>query len=425
MKFPFEWNPLADQPHNVAPRSERFKHHLRHAPSYFALAGANLLRGASILRRYGKFMRNMHRDPVSIPRGAFGCSVSPSAGHDDRVFSLLAETGATQTLVRVPSWEKKDMARIADFVRDLRGRGFEVVIALLQRRDDVLDPGAWRSFLEEAFDRFAAPGAFFEVGHAWNRTKWGVWDHYEYIRLAEPAFELAPRFGVKLAGPAVIDFEFHLYPATLPRLPFDKVTSLLYVDRMGAPENAQCGWTAGRKLALLKAVVDASASGSRDLWITEVNWPLAGTGPWSPAAGKPNVSEEEQADYLVRYFVPALASGLVEKIFWWQMAAPGYGLVDTRGETWRKRPSFEALRELRGRIEGSDFEGREGEGGAEVYNFRKGGGAFAVVWTAGAPVEREFRRPVEAVLDRSGREAARPSGKILIQGSPKYVLFRE
>jgi hypothetical protein len=425
MTFRFEWNPYADQPHNVAPRSERFRHHLRHASSYFAIAGANLRRAAPILRRYRNLMRSMYGAPVPIPRSVFGCAVSPAAGRDDRVFSLLAETGATETLVRVPSWEKKDMARVEAFVRELRSRGFGVVIALLQRRDDVLDPGGWRAFLEEAFGRLSAPGAVFEIGHAWNRTKWGVWDHREYVRLAEPAFELAPRFGVRLAGPAVIDFEFHLYPVTLPRLPFDKITSLLYVDRMGAPENAQFGWTATRKLALLKAVVDASARASRDLWITEVNWPLAGTGPYSPASGKPNVSEEEQADYLVRYFVPGLASGLVEKIYWWQLAAPGYGLLDTREEPWRKRPSFAAFRHLLSRLEGSLFEGRDPDETVEIFRFRKEGRAFAVAWSAGEPVERVFHQPVEAVFDRNGREMDPAARKILIQGSPKYVLFRE
>jgi hypothetical protein len=425
MSFRFEWNPYADQPHNVAPRSERFRRHLRHAGSYFGIAGANLRRAVPVLRRYGKTMKSMHRVPVAVPPGAFGCSVSPAGPEDARVCALLAETGASQTLVRVPSWERERLADVEIFVRGLRDRGIEVALALLQRRDDVFDPGSWRGFLEEVFSRFGASASVIEIGHAWNRTKWGVWDHREYLRLAEPAFELAPRFGARLAGPAVIDFEFHLYPVTLPRLPFDKITSLLYVDRMGAPENAQCGWTATKKLALLKAVTDSSASGSRDLWITEFNWPLAGTGPYSPAAGKPNVSEEEQADFLVRYYVPVLASGLVEKVFWWQLAAPGYGLVDTRENPWRRRPAFAAFRELRSRIEGSVFERRDQDDAAEVFRFRKDGRAFAVAWMAGTPAGRVFEEPIEAVFDRAGRPLAFSGRAISLNGSPKYVLFRE
>jgi hypothetical protein len=389
-------------------------------------------------------MMEMHRVPVLIGPDAMSCAVSPAGPKDAEVLDLLAETGVGHTLVRVPSWERGKLAAHEAFVRALRGRGFEVTLALVQRRSDILEPDSWRSFLEDVFSRFAPLVSTFEIGHAWNRTKWGVWDHREYIRLAEPAFELAPRFGVKLAGPAVIDFEFHLYPVTLPRLPFDKVTSLLYVDRMGAPENKQFGWSAVKKLALLKAAVDVSARAGRDVWITEVNWPLAGTGPYSPAAGKPNVTEEEQADYLIRYYVLLLASGLVERITWWQLAAAGYGLVDNRGETWRRRPAFHAFQTLRARLGGSVFEGlgeaaapadgascsgpdietRSGVG-PRIFRFRKDGRAFAVCWTPGPPVERVFKGRLEAVIDREGREIAGRPQTIIIDRSPKYVDFSQ
>ena len=474
MSFEFEWNSLADQPHNVAPRSERFRHHLRHAGSYFEIAGANLRRLVPGLRRYRRTMKRLYREPVAIPPGAFGCAVSqapapgsvpglapasllgagPGSG-DDSVLDLFGETGASRALVRVASWERESglLAAREAFVRALRARGVDVVIALLQRRADVHDPGSWRAFLEEAFGRFAPLASAFEIGHAWNRTKWGVWDHREYVRLAEPAFELAPRFGATLAGPAVIDFEFHLYAVTLPRLPFDAVTSLLYVDRMGAPENGQFGWTATMKLALLKAAIDTTArpGAGRGLWITEVNWPLAGTGAFSPASGRPNVSEDEQADFLVRYYVLCLASGLAERVYWWQLIAPGYGLVDNRESPWRRRPAFRAFTTLRARLEGSVFEGHgaspddpaedgAGPGGAasgdapkargvEVFRFRKDGRAFAICWTpGGGPAELALAAPVAAVLDREGREilpVSAASQKIVIDGSPKYVLFKE
>ena len=446
MSFPFEWNPLADQPHNVAPRSERFRHHLRHAGSYFEIAGANLRRLGPGLLRYHRAMKHLYREQVSIPPGAFGCAVSPapvpgsapgrapSAAGDARVLDLFGETGASRALVRLASWERRneDLAAREALVRGLRDRGVDVLLALLQRRADVLDPGSWRAFLEEAFGRFAPLVSAFEIGHAWNRTKWGVWDHREYLSLAEPAFELAPRFGVKLAGPAVIDFEFHLYAVTLPRLPFDAVTSLLYVDRKGAPENGQCGWTAEKKLALLKAAVDTAArpGAGRGLWITEVNWPLAGTGAFSPAAGKPNVSEDEQADFLVRYYVPCLASGHAERVYWWQLVAPGYGLVDDRESPWRRRPAFRAFAELRRRLEGSVFEGRGTEASdIEVFRFRGEEGAFAICWVpGGGPAELVPPAPVAAVLDREGREipgATVAPRKIVVDGSPKYVLFEE
>ena len=444
MIFKFEWNEFADQPHNVAPRSERMRHHFRHWRAYFSLAWADILRGVPGLFLYRRYRKRMFRRPVKIECDMFAVSASPRAGRDEDIVALLGEAGVHQTLVRIPSWEKEKLDAYERFAGLLRGQGIGLTIALLQRREDVFEAAAWRRFLEDVFARFHSLCPFYEVGHAWNRTKWGVWDHREYLRLAGPAFELAPRFGAKLAGPAVIDFEFHLYPVILPHLPFDKVTSLLYVDRMGAPENKQFGWSAVKKLALLKAAVDVSARAGRDVWITEVNWPLAGTGPYSPAAGKPNVTEEEQADYLVRYFVLLLASGLVERITWWQLASPGYGLVDNREEPWRRRPAFHAFRTLRVRIEGSAFEGlgetdapadgSSGSGhdpgagtgaGPLIFRFRKDGRPFAVCWTPGSPVEHVFKRRVEAAFDRGGREIAGRPQKIIIDRCPKYVDFSE
>ncbi len=430
MSFPFEWNPYADQPHNVAPISERRKHHLKHAGSYVEIAARNLGRAVPVLRRYARIWRTMYASPVTL-RSAFACAVSETGPRNEEAIALLRETGAGATLVRVPSWERDDLGRHEQFARALREAGFDVTLAILQRRDDVLDPAGWRAFLEEVCARFGGLASAMEVGHAWNRTKWGVWDHREYLRLAEPALELAPRHNLKLVGPAVIDFEFHLYPVTLPKLPFDIVSSLLYVDRTGAPEKTQFGWSTPRKLALLRAVVDACRPGPRaDLWITEVNWPLAGTGPWSPAAGRPNVGEEEQADFLVRYYVLALASGLAEKVFWWQLVAPGYGLVDSRDTPWRRRPSFAAFRTLVARLDGATFVEPTGDARKDEvrrFVFRRGDESFAVVWSAHGPAEVEFARPVRQVFGRDGDEEPVRAGthRFAVDGSPKYVVFDE
>ena len=121
------------------------------------------------------------------------------------------------------------------FIDRLLANRIDVTISLLQQRDDVLHPPRWENFIDCVFGQFKEKCSYFEIGHAWNRTKWGVWNYKEYLSLARPAYELGQKYGVKLVGPAVIDFEFHLYPPILKEIPFDKVSSLLYVDRVGAP----------------------------------------------------------------------------------------------------------------------------------------------------------------------------------------------
>ena len=422
MTFKFEWNEFADQPHNVAPRRERLKHHLMHAGTYLSLAGANLKRAVPILSGYRRYWRNIYKTPVNLGT-PFGVAVTPAAGRSEEIIQNLKDTGSRQTLVRLPSWDMQNFSTYERFLDQLRKEGFEVTLSLLQRRDDVVNPPSWRVFLEGAFDRFRTLSSHFEIGHAWNRTKWGVWDHTEYLRLALTAVELAQKYGVKLAGPAVIDFEFHLYPPLLRVLPFDKVTSLLYVDRMGAPENSQFGWDTSRKIALLKAVVDASARKSRDVWITEVNWPLQGSGKYSPASGKPNVTEEEQADYLVRYFILTLASGLIERVYWWQLVAPGYGLVDSREPGWRRRPSYRAFQTIVRLLDRSLFVGSSRAGEGRIFFFSRENESWALCWTPGRPLDYSFSRPVKKVVSRDGEEMSRPAECIRIERSPKYVFF--
>lgn len=449
MSFEFRWNAYADQPHNVALKEERLRHHLKYAGSYVGLLSSNIRRAVPVLSLYCKYWKKIYKEPVRI-ESPFAVSVSAAGGRSEEVLELLKETGARKSLVRVPSWEREKLDGFEKFLGLLSAEGIDLTIALLQQREDVLRPSLWQHFMEEVFSRFRSYSSFFEIGHAWNRTKWGVWDYREYLKLAAPALSLAEKYKVKLVGPAVIDFEFHLYPPVMDSVPFDKLSSLLYVDRMGAPENAQFGWDASRKAALLKAVIDGCSRGERELWITEVNWPLKGTGKYSPASGRPNVSEEEQADYLVRYFILCLASGFVERIYWWQLIAPGYGLIDSRSKEWRKRPGFYALKTMVSFLEGSIFTGKAPHPRAMIFYFEKAGKRgelkeeersrqkngqekgglkeegkekFAACWTKGGRFDYASPGSISRVLSRDGEEIPFSGNRIKIDGSPRYVFF--
>ncbi|MBN1222616.1 MAG: hypothetical protein JXB23_05175 [Candidatus Aminicenantes bacterium] len=424
MRKTFEWNPFADQPHNVASRTERFRQHFRYTGSYFSLFFANMRKLIPGVSRFRKYRKRMFQEPVDMDH-PFGLSVSPIEGRNEEVLEGLLKTGIHHALVRIPSWEENRLPFFGEFIDLLHHNRIDLTLALLQRRDDVLNPSRWEAFIDDVFGRFKEKCSFFEIGHAWNRTKWGVWDYKEYLKLARPACMLGQKHGVKLVGPAVIDFEFHLYPPVLREIPFDKVSSLLYVDRVGAPENKQFGWNTAAKIALLKAVVDVCSRESRDLWITEFNWPLEGTGKYSPASGKPNVTEEEQADFLVRYCVLTSASGFVERLYWWQLIAPGYGLIDNRGNGWRKRPSFFAFKTLVGLLDGRTFASKIPHPQAEIFVFTKEGENLAVCWTAGQGFTLDFSQRVIRVLSRNGEGIDITENRIDVTGSPKYVFYKD
>ena len=418
----FEWNKDADQPHNVAPKKQRFWYHFRFAPGYLSLLASNLQKAFPVVSRYRKYKKTMYQTPSQLHH-PFGVAVSPIANRNEDVLNSLERLGVQKAQVRIPSWEKDKLDDYENFVGKIKHRGLNIMISLLQRREDVQNPKAWEQFLDDVFSRFKPLSTHFEIGHAWNRTKWGVWDYREYLRLAEPSFPLAQQHEVDLIGPAVIDFEFHLYPVILKKMAFDYVSSLLYVDRVGAPENAQFGWSTSQKVALLKAVVDACVKEKRKIWITEVNWPIAGTGKYSPAVGPMNVSEEEQANYLVRYFILCLSTGFVDRIYWWQLVAPGYGLIDSRPERWRERPSYFALKSMVERLEGSLFVKKLHHSEAFMFLFRKGERSFAVCWTQDSSLEHSFSQSVLRVEDREGKEVPFQGNRVQLGPSPQYVYF--
>ena len=153
---------------------------------------------------------------------------------------------------------------------------------------------------------------------------------------------------LRLAGSAVIDFEplatlrslVHRHPVRL-----DVVSALLYVDRRGPPEARQYGFfDTWRKLRTIAAALRLSSRAPRRLWLTEVNWPLAGHGPHAPTSGTEAVDEAAAAAYLERYLHRVAATGLAERVYVWQLVAQGYGLVDPRDG--RRRPAYDLLRRL-------------------------------------------------------------------------------
>jgi hypothetical protein len=56
------------------------------------------------------------------------------------------------------------------------------------------------------------------------------------------------------------------------------------------------------------------------------------------------VSESEYARFMTDYFEIAEKTGKIARIYWHQLIAPGYGLVDNRDNTIRKTEAFYRLK---------------------------------------------------------------------------------
>lgn len=147
----------------------------------------------------------------------------------------------------------------------------------------------------------------------------------------------------------------------------------------------------------------------KPIWISEIGYPTH-----SLAAGS---DEKEQADYLVRTFVLALAEG-VDKIYWHDLMNYGidradlehnYGLIynmrDPKGKHVPK-PAYASYGVLTRQLTGAQFAADESiEGGIRQYKFVNGQEELRVVWAPGQllPVAIHTEQPIR-IVDLMGNE---------------------
>ena len=425
------WDELSDQPHQHASRSERLRVRLADSASHLRAVSVAIAAAPRIRRRYQELLTDLWSDAIAWP--GVGVGVGPRSGRPADIVAALEALGVEQALLRLHPWED-DRTAEEDLARALAARGVDLVFALPQVRDLVRDPVRWRSTVSEIGGRLLPYGNRFQIGQAINRSKWGLWNYREYVDLVTAAEQELRALGdVEILGPGVIDFEPHALAAALnyPGIGrLDTVSSLLYVDRRGAPENEQLGFDALDKATVFRAIADTARGGAPRYWITEFNWPLW-EGPHSPAGRSVAVDEETQADYLVRYCIPILASGVAERVYWWQLVARGYGLLDPGEDGTRRRPAFHALATMLAELRETTCEGPTSLGEDAVlpvraYRFsHPEKGEALVAWSLGAAVEVALPRPARRIVGRSGEAVAPPHDTVRLSGAPVYVWLED
>ncbi len=421
------WDPLTDQPHQQATRGQRLGVRLRdvgHHAGPLLRSAVPLLLSVAEARRA---RRALDRAPAPVHFGGLGVAVGPGSAPGDSVAAAIDDLGVDTVLLRFHLWQGVDRG-LLELARTLSDgdRPVDLVFQFSQDRSLVRDAGLWRRRVEEAAAALAPCGRRFLIGQAPNRSKWGVWRPGDYWSLlaAGAAAVRAQRPDACVLAPAVIDFEPHatagLIHSRLPERRFDVLASQLYVDRRGAPENRQLGFDLAGKLAVLRSLARrAPDCASGRSWVTEFNWPLA-EGPHAPAGRDVAVDEDAQASYLVRYALEALGSGLAERVYWWQLAAAGYGLLDPRGDGLRQRPAYLALRQLQRELTGAEVLRLRMPPGLRGYRALREGRDIRIVWAPGDR-GRSYtpQSAVRSVRDRDGRELERVPA--VLGGAPVYL----
>lgn len=342
----FPWDKFSDQPHILKKEDKKL---LRkgYGKDYFKLLIVNLIYFPYLLF---KFLLLKNKEQKTIDKKYFyGLCVNLDKGSSQ--FFLVEELGVKSLQIR---FFLKDIQNIDKYVEFVNGFGNdkEILLTIIQDRTHIGNDKLLQKNIIIVFTKFKNIVKEFQIGNTINRIKWEFISMDEYLRFFRTIQKVRDaRFpNIKLIGSSVIDFEYHFTIRTLfnnYNIRYDKLASLLYVDRRGSPQNRQYYiFNLKRKIEFLYTIVKNSKKCKNSIYITETNWPLSGTAPYAPTSEKECVDEKTYTRYMKEYFDIALKTGKIEKVFWHQLIASGYGLVDNRWDKIRRTEAFYEFKKI-------------------------------------------------------------------------------
>ncbi|MEA3352739.1 MAG: hypothetical protein U9Q33_02840 [Campylobacterota bacterium] len=348
LKPPFIWDKYSDQPYPIKDKVYKKSMRKKHMRDYLPLSFSNLIMfpfSIAVMKLFSK------KERLEFNKEEFyGIGVNLDKGEAQQ--ELVEELGVKSLIIRIPLSDIQNLDKYYIFTKSF-GNDKKILLNIMQDREHIDDKELLKLHITDIFNTFKDITNEYQVGTTINRTKWGFFSIKEYLEFYKIVQDIREdKFStLKLIGPSVIDFEYHYTIRALFNnfdISFDKLSALLYVDRRGSPYNTQMGiFDTKNKVDMLYALTRLSPKmKSDDIYITEVNWPLSGTAPYAPTSEVECVDEETYSKYMVEYFDIVKKTNKVSKVYWHQLIAPGYGLVDNRDKELRKMPAFYAFKKM-------------------------------------------------------------------------------
>jgi Lipopolysaccharide kinase (Kdo/WaaP) family len=389
----------------------------------------------AIWREYKKTIDQSFQNPVEM-KNRIGFALHPKEGYLQHELVLHKRLNQPPILIRFYHHETvKDWQRSIELIHQLKSEDVSIMAALIQDRKAILQPESWKTFLSIVIPAIADSVEHIEITHAYNRVKWGIWNNRELMELMQPAFALQKIYPqIKLTGPACIDFEYVPVITALKSLPknlkFSALSHLLYVDRRGAPENAQGKFSTLEKVALLKSLAKASDRCEHKVIISEVNWPIKHTHIWSPIMCpyvtpkwqriQPGETEEVYAHFMLRYLAITICSGHIDQVFWWRLSAHGYGLIDDQ-DNFRERPAFTALEFFLKLLGNARFDKKlASDKDNYLLEFSSGDRKYLMVWTTS-----QLKRSADVKFEKAWDYLGNPIDSFELSSAPVYLLINK
>lgn len=344
----FKWDNYSDQPHIIKDKSLKRAMRKKYIFDFLKMFLSTLFIFPLAVFLMKIFKKNQKYK--FYKEEFYGIGVNLDKG--DKQQELIEELGVKSLVIRIPLSDIQNIDKYYSFAKSF-GEDKKILINIMQSRDHVSNLDLLKDDIVKVFKTFNSITDEYQIGTTINRAKWGFFSVLEYIKFYKTVQEIKENKynTIKLIGPSVIDFEYHYTIRALfnnYKIKFDKLSSLLYVDRRGAPQNTQMGiFDTKNKINMLYSLVKLSSKMKTDnIYITEVNWPLSGTAPYAPTSEFECVDEQTYAKYMVEYFKIVKETKKVQKVFWHQLIAPGYGLVDNRDGKIRKTKAFYEFKKL-------------------------------------------------------------------------------
>ena len=345
---PFIWDKYSDQPHVIKDKSYKKKMRKRFKNDFLKMIGTSLVMFPLSVILMKLFTKKEVQEFNKKEFYAIGVNLDKG----DYQQELIEELGIKSLIIRIPLSDIQNLDKYYAFAKSF-GDDKKILLNIMQDREHIDDKELLKLHIMEIFNTFKSITDEYQIGTTINRAKWGFFAVKEYLDFYKVVQDIKDdKYNtLKLIGPSVIDFEYHYTIRALFNnhdVKFDKLSSLLYVDRRGSPSNTQMGiFDFKNKIDMLFSLVKLSPKiKSKDIYITEVNWPLSKTAPYAPTSELECVSEELYSQYMLEYFQIAKESGKIQKVFWHQLIAPGYGLVDNRDGKIRKTKAFYEFKKL-------------------------------------------------------------------------------
>ncbi len=343
-KEPFVWDNYSDQPHVIRDKEYKKAMRKKHLFDYVKLFFTSI-----IVLPISIVLMKLFKGNEKLE---YGIGVNLDKGEEQ--YALVEELGVKHLIIRMPLWEMHRIEEYIDFVKKFIQQDNEIKILLniMQDREHIENNELLKKNIKIIFEKFSSFVEEYQIGSTINRSKWGFFSVSEYLKFYKTVQNIRDEFfkDLKLLGPSVIDFEYY-YTAralfNLEDIKYDKHSSLLYVDRRGSPYNTQYGvFDTKNKVDLLYSLTKLSWKASNEIYITEVNWPISNTAPYAPTSEHECISEEEYKKYMIEYHEIIKGTKKIKRVYWHQLIAPGYGLVDNRDGKLRKMPAFQTYKKM-------------------------------------------------------------------------------